>query len=153
MAGGFKKYNNKSSGDQPGGQDFIFRLRDEYAIPRAVTDWYLKLSPYISMALRSAFVGDQETENEHRMKFSYYFSNIVISTIMLAGVKPLFEKKFPELSIRNFILKINAYAKSETKSSEMLDMFLAYTEILTEAGLLEAYDRKESLQNQWEGGF
>jgi hypothetical protein len=132
----------------------VFRLRDELAIPRQVTDYHLKIQPYLSLALLSAYNGNNELANENRYKLAYYFLSQVTTTIMLPDVRILWEAKNPEdKDIKKFILSIASYAKDHTRTSQLLDMYLSYADILSEAGLLEAYNRRQSAEEAWEDGF
>lgn len=157
----FNKYKKNSQTNQ----ENVFRLRDEFAIPRVVTDLHIKIQPYLNKALIAAYNVDEEVENENRANIAYYFGSLVTTTMALPSIKGGWEKKYAEIkdqwatknpsmkNLREFALRISRYAKDHIKTSELFSMYLAYAEVLSEAGLLEAYDRRESLEELWENGF
>lgn len=135
-------------------QDYIFRLKELYAIPRQVTEYHLKIQPYLVNAMIAAYNMNEEAEGVNRAKIAEYFGMIVSTTICLANVKEIWEEKHKDnKDLIEFTKKIAAYAQKKIRTSEIFHMYQDYAEVLNEAGLLEAYDRRESLEDSWNSGF
>jgi len=130
-------------------ESFIVQMKDMRMVSRNIAHYYLITAPYLARAGQLCYSGNdvelKQLENQNRSKVIEYFSTLVIMSFQLPKVQELIEKE--EYKFKDgvdLLTKLWTVDQTGITSSEIVKWWFDYSKVLVAAGLVQAYDMRDT---------